>query len=763
MTQHPDLAAEQEYLASAYRRLDEMRAAVEENLAEALAQSRGLTPQGREQRDVVVRSSLQRLQQLDVGELALCFGRIDFEPDEEGEEDAYHIGRLAVSGRDQEPLVVDWRAPIAEPFYRATPLDAMGLARRRHFITEGRGLVGIEDEVFRLGAGADGEPSAGPGPAGREETGADGGPGEAEESGDQPLATVPTGALLAALSRSRSGRMRDIAATIQKEQDEAIRAPLPGLLVIQGGPGTGKTAVALHRAAYLLYTYRFPLERQGVLVVGPNPLFLRYIDQVLPSLGESGAVLSTIDGLVGQVRPRAEEPPGAAALKGDARMAAVVAAAVRDRERGLRRDLAVPFGSVVLHLPAARTESLVASVRRRAGTHNAKRRLLESLVLRELVDQAHQSRAGVAWRTRDESGSGAPGRPGERGEGAADEELEEDLRRHPEVAAALDRMWPRLRPEELLHDLYGARPLLRLAGRGRLSAEELALLFRPRSEALEDIPWTRADLPLLDEARVLLGPPRTSRDGGATPTYGHIVVDETQDLTPMQLRMIGRRSLSGSMTVVGDLAQATGPHRPGSWEEVIAHLGRDRAGARSPTSVVELSICYRTPAEVMELAAPVLRAAGPGLSAPRPIRRSGTPPLVVQASEGELLSSVAAAARAEAEAVGDGTAAVVCTRRLAPSLAAALREAGLQVGDAGGAGVGSRGLVAPLTVVPIDLVKGLEFDSVVVVEPARILAEATGGARALYVALTRPTRRLVVVHAEPLPEVMRLDPQTPPA
>jgi DNA helicase IV len=316
-------------------------------------------------------------------------------------------------------------------------------------------------------------------------------------------------------------------------------------------------------------------------------------------------------------------------------------------------------------------------------------------------------------------------------------------------------MWPRLRPEELLHDLYGARPLLRLAARGRLSPEELGLLHRPRSSSLEDIPWTRADLPLIDEARVLLGPVRVTREGDITPTYGHIVVDEAQDLSPMQLRMVARRSLSGSMTVVGDLAQATGAHRPASWDEVIAHLTRDRSGPKAATSVVELSVCYRTPAEVMELAAPVLRAAGPGLSAPRPIRRSGTPPLMIQADAAGLVETVVAAARAEAQAVGDGTAAVVCTRRLAPVLAAAVREAGLPVGDAAG-GVGSRGLVAPLTVVPTELVKGLEFDSVVVVEPARILAEATGGARALYVALTRPTRRLAVVHAEPLPEALEV-------
>jgi DNA helicase IV len=696
MTRPADLEAEREYVAGAYRRLDEMRATVAATLADALAQSQGLTPQGREERDVVVRLSLQRLSQLDVGEQALCFGRIDFEPGAERGGDSYHIGRLAVSGPDQEPLVVDWRAPIAEPFYRATPLDPMGLDRRRHFLTEGRDLVGIEDEVFGLGAGQDGA----------------------------------TGALLAALSRSRSGRMRDIVATIQKEQDEAIRAPLPGLLVVQGGPGTGKTAVALHRAAYLLYTHRFPLERQGVLVVGPNPLFLRYIDQVLPSLGESGAVMSTVDGLVGHVRPRAEEPAALSALKGDARMASVLAAAVRDRERGLRREAVVPFGPVVLRLPAERTAAMVAAVRRRKGSHNAKRRLLENLVVRLLAGEAERRRA---------PGADAPG----------EDELGEELRRHPVVVGVLDRMWPRLLPEELLHDLYGARPLLRLAGRGRLSPAEADSLYRPRSPSLEEIPWTRADLPLLDEARVLLGPLRPAREGEAeAPTYGHIVVDEAQDLSPMQLRMVARRSLSGSMTVVGDLAQATGLHPPRSWDEVAAHLSRER-----PTAVAELSICYRTPAEVMELAAPVLAETGAGVASPRPIRRSGIRPIVVRADEAALAGTVVRVTRAEAQAVLDGTVAVVCTRSLAPSLAAALREAGLPVGETGRAG--SRGPAGPVSVVPTELVKGLEFDSVVVVEPARIRDEATGGARALYVALTRPTRRLAVVHSRPLPAALQ--------
>src|SRR5687767_6600962 len=289
---HPELEAEQAHIDRAYERLEALRATARETLDIVLKQ-RGGTFQAVEEREVMVGTMLQRLSQLDIGRESLVFGRIDRD---EGEH--FHIGRLAVSAEDQEPLVVDWRAPVAEPFYRATGRHPLGLRRRRHFLAEGRRLLAIEDEHF----GVEGE-----------EPGEDG-----EEAG---LGLVGTGVLLAALERSRTGRMRDIVATVQREQDEIIRAPLPGVLVVQGGPGTGKTAVALHRAAYLLYTHRFPLERQGVLVVGPNPLFLTYISHVLPSLGETGVALTTVEGLRPEVRARRSEPVAVARVKGDARMA----------------------------------------------------------------------------------------------------------------------------------------------------------------------------------------------------------------------------------------------------------------------------------------------------------------------------------------------------------------------------------------------------------------------------------------------------------
>ena len=335
MASHPGLQEEQAHIDRAYERVESMRAAAL-SLLDSILRQRGGTPQALAERDVMVRTTLHRLEQLETGREALCFGRIDREDGE-----SFHIGRLAVSGEDQEPLVVDWRAPVAEPFYRATGRHPMGLVRRRHFATEGRRVVGIEDEVFGLLGDAAGGPDDG-------------------ASDDGHGALLGSGALLAALQRSRSGRMRDIVATVQKEQDEVIRADLPGVLVVQGGPGTGKTAVALHRAAYLLYTHRFPLERQGVLMVGPNPLFLRYIEQVLPSLGESGVALTTVEGLVPHVRVRGEDTALAARVKADPRMARVVARAVRDRQRPLRQDLEVGFEGFSLRLTAEATVQIRA-------------------------------------------------------------------------------------------------------------------------------------------------------------------------------------------------------------------------------------------------------------------------------------------------------------------------------------------------------------------------------------------------------------------
>jgi len=786
--EHPDLQDEQEFLNRAYDGLEFMRGEARQMLQGVLDLGRGGTFQSRTERDIVVRTSLARLEQLDIGDQALYFGRIDRlpEPDADGADgglalgESFHIGRLAVSGPDHEPLVVDWRAPVAEPFYRATGLDPQGLARRRHLAVRGRSVLGLEDEYF-----VDPDGRAATITAAGEGSGPDG-DGSGERLVSDGMVLGGPGALLSALGQARTGHMGDIIGTIQREQDEIIRSPLAGVLVVQGGPGTGKTAVALHRAAYLLYTHRFPLERQGVLVVGPNPLFLRYIEQVLPSLGETGVSLSTVAGLVSEVRVRGVDAAAVAKLKGDVRMVKVLARAVRTRQRPLRRDAEVPFGAGVLRLRARTTQDIVAMARRRPGTHNARRRFVEAQVLRALSDEyrSRLSRGGTDMvndvPTQEEQN-----------------DLAQRLRRVPAVAEALDRMWPRLSPHEFLHDLLGAGPLLAAAGKGNLGTTEVQRLYRPRSASLDAVHWTVADTALIDEARTLLGPRRGGRSNRARAqrteeaasqevafwpqglatspapvtspvsgsddevrSFGHIVVDEVQDLSPMQLRMLARRSLSGSMTVVGDIAQATGPWAPQEWDDVTRHLSPQR-----PVRLVELTVSYRTPSEVVALASRVLAVAAPSIAPPRPVRQAGSTPRIVPTSRVGLAATVADVARKEMAAAAPGRVAVLGPAVMLPELARALADAGLDPVDP--RDPAGDGLAAELVVLPADETNGLEFDSVIVVEPSLVAAvgdepagegppvTTTRGLRTLYVALTRPTKRLAVVHADPLPVELR--------
>jgi DNA helicase IV len=765
-----ELQAEQEFVDLAYARLDAMRSDANRMLEGVLDLGKGGTFQSRTERDVIVRTSLARLEQLDIGDQALTFGRIDRvvgetngsgPTDEAGSNglmtEMFHIGRLAVHSADHEPLVVDWRAPVAEPFYRATGRDPQGLVLRRHLALDGRSVVGVEDEWFATGAGA------GPGLGSGSGSGANGsrtgtvGAGTADGEGSGQLilgdgSIGGPGALLAAMDRARSGQMQDIVSTIQREQDEIIRSPLPGVMVVQGGPGTGKTAVALHRAAYLLYTHRFPLERQGVLVVGPNPLFLRYIEQVLPSLGETGVTLSTVAGLVPEIRARDSEPEEVARLKGDIRMAKVIGRAVRTRQRPLAEDVTIPYGALLLRLTATDTRDIVAMARRRPGAHNARRRVVEQAVVGVLADRARRTQQTLS------AGSSAtiaafPGYedPSEQDDDEFDlEDFSRKVRRVPELALALDRMWPRLSPHELLHDLFGAPALIRAAGGQNLSPDEESLLFRKRSDSFEAVPWTPADAALIDEARHLLGP-RNGNAEDAIRNYGHIVVDEVQDLSPMQLRMLTRRSLSGSMTVVGDIAQATAPWAPRRWSDITDHLPK-----RRPPKLVELTVSYRTPAEVVEVAARVLAVAAPELQPPTPVRKTGIPPRVVSveppagdAQEAALARAVAQAAGEEMAAVGSGRVAVLAPGSMLTPIATALTEAGTPVVDPRDMRRG--GLSDPLVLLAADAANGLEFDAVVVAEPSLIAGTTARGLRTLYVALTRPTQRLTLVHAAPLP------------
>jgi len=699
MARHPELDDEQAHLEKAHACLEAARDDVV-RLRGHVEVGRGGTFAARYERDVIEETVRSRLADLDLSHHALIFGRIDRPGEFDGLE-AFHIGRVAIADEEHEPVVVDWRAPVAEPFYRATGRNPMGLVRRRHFVVRGRSILDMEDELFgdgHLGIGADGMLAEG------------------------AHGLRGFGPLMAALEQSRTGVLGDIVATIQAEQDEIIRSPGAGVLIVQGGPGTGKTVVALHRAAYLLYTHRFPLADQGVLILGPNRLFLRYIERVLPSLGESGVEQMVLSDLVPDVTFGGIDNHQRARVKGDARMSRVITKAISDRERPLKSDLVVPYGLEYLRVSAATTEHIVATAKRRFRRHNAGRKFVESELYAAL---AHSS------RTEDTA-----------------EQVRERVRNLDEVRVALERMWPVLSPAQLLHDLFGSKALLKLAGAKVLDGRELDALYRQRSEHLEDVVWTDADVGLLDEARAQLGPRPVKgklRDEDEIRTFGHLVIDEVQDLTPMQLRMAARRSLNGSMTVVGDIAQSTGPFAPQDWTEVLRHLPD-----RKPARIAELTVGYRIPGTVMTLANKVLQVAAPQLTPPRAVREGSRAPHIVSTGHEVMGAEVAAAVRAAQDELGECSVAVITPASLVEPIAAALTMAGVSFERAT-----ERGLDSPVSLVPVNVVKGLELDAVIVVEPGRIVREERQGLRALYVALTRSTQMLTVVHADPLPEPMR--------
>ncbi len=736
----PEIESEQAYVDAAYEQLDVMRTAARRIAAGYSSVGRGGTHQARLERDVAEDATRRRLAALDVGDLPLCFGRLDHTDDA-----TRYVGRISVTGPEATPLVVDWRAPVAEPFYRATAVEPMGVVRRRHFLTrpnEGRVIVGLDDEVF-----------------------------DADRADAAGLSVMGEGALLSALERARTGRMGDIVATIQAEQDEAIRAALPGMLIVTGGAGTGKTAVALHRAAYLLYTHRSRLGSQGVLLIGPNSIFLRYIDQVLPSLGENEVRLATPASLKPQHRVGGTDAPDLARMKGDLRMVDVVANALRDRERPLLRDSVMVLDDTVLRLSRGATARIIDRTRAQRGLHNEKR----PRVVRAVVEH-------LRFQYRTALGAAAPDDRG------WDRELDGRIRRLTQVRAALDRMWPVLSGAELVHDLLSFEGLVRSATRGHFSHEEARRLVRARSSSLRDVPWTEADLGLVDEADTLLGPPDaakprrrrsrrvssdetadrvvanlgvggfmtagevarryagdTSRDAGSRNgapeepgTYGHVLVDEAQDLSPMQWRMLSRRCPSGSMTVVGDFGQASKAGSARGWDEVARIVD-----APQDPRMVHLSVNYRTPSEIMDVAHRVLAAAAPGIEPTRAVRQTGVHPRFDAVGADSLLEVVASAAREAAAAAG--TSAVVAPAEMH----AAIVEAPPDVGAVSGT---ADALDAPIAVLGATEAKGLEFDSVVVVEPARLVDADANGLRLLYVVLTRATKSLVIVHAEELPE-----------
>ncbi len=770
-----EIKAEQDAVDRAYVRLEHMRGSALDVVRHHQQLSEVGSSQSRVEWESLLALTDQRLQHLELGGAPLCFGRVDRTDGE-----TYQIGRLSVLDEQGDPMVVDWRAPAAEPFYRATGRNPMDLVRRRHLLTRGRVVVGLDDEVFDL-ALAD---------AGR-------------------LEVVGEGALLAALERSRTGRMGDIVATIQSEQDVIIRAPFPGILIVQGGPGTGKTAVALHRAAYLLYTNRQRLEEAGVLVIGPNRTFLRYIEHVLPSLGESGVDLLTIDALYGRARARGTDAPEAERVKGDARMVEVLARAVSDRQRVLRGDLAVAYGSATVRLARSELARIVDQVRHRKGGHNARRTVFVRRLKRALWNDYRRqlerrlSRLGAPEDYADDEILAEAAREATVSSQAIVEREQErffaSIASTPEVRAALERMWPLLTAEQLVHDLFGAPSLLRLASRGVLDDDERDALARPRSLHVGLVDWTGADLALLDEAAMLLGPiPQRGRrrrqlregtrwaietvvgdialqtgdlddemqrslvqrlteneastfegddDDAWPPAYGHVIVDEAQDYSAMQWRMVARRCPVGSMTIVGDLGQASRAGAISSWEHALAQLP-----VRREPRILELSINYRTPAEVMDLAAAVLAETDPGLTPPRSVRQGSGPPTFEAVRDAEDLTDVVLEHVTDLMVeLGEAKVAVLAPARLVePIRARLLARGGLDVSAARS----TDPLEASIVVFTPVEAKGLEFDGVVLVEPDELVGGRTSGLRGLYVALTRATRRLTIVHHGPLPRVL---------
>ncbi|SEH01541.1 DNA helicase IV [Nonomuraea solani] len=704
------------------------------------------TMQNRSERDTFADMYAGRLARLWAVERGLVFGRLDH-----SDEGRLYIGKIGLTDDEQQRLLIDWRAPVAQPFYRATSTAPMGVTRRRHLQTKGRAVVGVDDDLLDLDSLTD----------------------------DDRATLNGEAALLAALDERRTGRMRDIVATIQSEQDRVIRSDLNGVLVVQGGPGTGKTVVALHRAAYLLYTHRERLERRGVLILGPNLTFLRYIEQVLPSLGETDVLLSTVGELYPGVTATARDRPEVAALKGGLRMAEVLAKAVRDRQKVPRQPIELTVGRITLTIDRSMLEGAKNKATRSRRPHNQARAVFVRSLLNALARQ--QAR--------------------KIGKGLIDDEeladLREELRTEPVVKAALNRLWPYLTPQRLLLGLYGSADRLDHAA-SALTPEERALLRRDGGQ------WTDADVPLLDEAAELLGDidehvlrasalqaeeelaaarqaeesereaelayarevleltglsdvmeaerlAERQRGGGPylttaeraaadrTWAYGHVIVDEAQELSPMAWRAVMRRCPTRSMTIVGDIAQTGSAAGARSWAESLDPYVAGRWRQE------RLSVNYRTPVELMAVAARVLATIDPALQAPTSVRELGVEPWSAP------LSALPELVKAE---VGEGgKVAVVVPDALLSTLGTEITAAvsgAVVVSPEAGRAKGAEALDAPVAVMGVTDAKGLEFDSVIVAEPDLIAVQSPRGPSDLYVALTRATQRLGVVHGRPL-------------
>lgn len=747
---HADLDREQEYVSMLYDHLDSMRSYASTRLSKVLLDTGG-TPQARSERESFSQMYSEDLAKYDAAENGLCFGRIDLVGTEEPEVEQRYVGRIGIldESNDFETLLLDWRAPLARPFYLATTATPDGVTRRRHIRSRSRRVTAVNDEYLDLDAASE---------AGLIE----GGGGVGTES-----------ALLAALNAARTGHMIDIVETIQSEQDAIIRSEHKSVLVVQGGPGTGKTAVALHRAAYLLYTYRQQLAKAGVLIIGPNATFLDYIGQVLPSLGETGVLLSTVGDLYPGVKATRADSLRAGELKGSLDMVEVLKNAVRDRQEIPAEPISVHFESHRLTLDRKAVTRARGRARSSRRPHNLARPIFVSGVIEALADQVADSIGtnvvgGANLLSRDDIA-----------------DIKDELRSDPNVMREIGRLWPELSPQEVLLELLASRERLDVAAPSLPPADR---------EALERSPgmgFSAADAPLLDELAELLGvddaeereraqrrwraqiadaqgaldiltgsAPQDLEDeidpeilmaydlidatqlaerqdvgtrlttaeraaGDRTWTYGHVIVDEAQELSEMAWRMIMRRIPNRWITVVGDVAQTGDPAGTSSWQQILEPYVARR------WKLTELTVNYRTPSEIMDVARDVLRAIDPDATLPRSVRESGTPPWSQRVAADSIAGEVRRQVSLE---TGPGQTAVIAARDMSASLVDLRSDS--------------------VSVLTVREAKGLEFDAVIIVEPQQILAESPKGTNDLYVALTRATQRLGVVHSQPLPSIL---------
>lgn len=722
-----ELTREQRYVAGLYARLDTLRRETTEQLERVRRGGATGTHQARTERDAMARLFEDRVQQLRDVDERLAFGRLQTEGG-----DLRYIGRIGLRDAEQQPLLLDWRAPQSSAFYQATAATPLGVRVRRHLATRGRSVTGIEDEVF-----------------------------DPEHLPDDVTLNGES-ALLAALSAQRTGRMHDIVSTIQAEQDRIIRSEARGVLVVQGGPGTGKTAVALHRAAYLLYAQKERLARSGVLIVGPSRSFLQYIEQVLPSLGETGVVLRTVGQLYPGIDATALEAPSVAQVKGRPGMAEVIRRAVAARQVAPDEPVEIRIDNERLVVPPSLVQRAVRRAQQTRKPHNVAR---VTFVREALADLTAMLVDHLAHRG-----------------GSIDDEdrrlLREDLRQAHDVRVLLNSAWLPLTPEKLLGDLY-TRPGYLAAVTPGWTAEDRALLVRPRTA-----PFTVSDVPLLDEAAELLGETDTGSDvrravqdqqrerdlenaaaaiqnmgvegmvsaetlaatfadesGVSTTaeraavdrtwTYGHIVVDEAQELTPMQWRLLRRRGPLRSFTIVGDLAQTAAAEPPEDWHQAVRALTDEFRLER-------LTVNYRTPRAITELAEARARELGLPVTPSRSVREGAWPVRRMRVAAADLVPAVLAAVQGDREVDRSGTLAVIAPDALVAGIRTALAEALDEP-----VGLGADRLGAGVTVLGPRTAKGLEFDATVVVDPEGIVAG--DGPGSLYVAMTRPTQRLALV------------------